>query len=65
MAKIPTVKMFKGGKLMICNESDVDRFKADGWALQDAPAPAPGPDATSAPDASPKPAKRGRPAKTA
>lgn len=30
---LPTVTVFKNGKGMIVNESDLERFRAEGWAL--------------------------------
>jgi hypothetical protein len=39
MGDIPTVKIFKDGKMMICNKSDFDRFKKEGWALQESESP--------------------------
>ena len=33
MSSVPTVKVYKDGKMMICNESDLDRFRAEGWEL--------------------------------
>jgi hypothetical protein len=32
MEKVPTVKMYKGQELLVCNESDCARFEADGWS---------------------------------
>jgi len=43
MSLVPTVNIYKDGKMMICNKSDLDRFQAEGWALQEAEQPKPQP----------------------
>lgn len=33
MARIETVRVQKGGREIVINASDLDAFKADGWAV--------------------------------
>ena len=43
MAGIPTMKLYKGDKILTCNVSDKDRFIKDGWKPEATKEPAKAP----------------------